>query len=170
MPNTLPKYANTGQFIGFANETEIRAKIIAEAMTWVGTPYISNAMIKGRRGGVDCAMLLVGVYRNIGLIPKDFDPRPYPEQWHIHKNEEKYMSHVLPFAKEVPGPPARLPKPGDVVMFKISQAFAHGGIVTNWPNIIHANGVPVYEEDISKNVIGKRALALMPQRFFSLWT
>jgi cell wall-associated NlpC family hydrolase len=169
MPLALAKYASTGRFIGFCSETEARQRIVEEAQTWVGTPYIDCQMVKGRRGGVDCAMLLVGVYGNVGLIPKDFDPRPYPAQWHINKNEEKYLGHIFPFAKEVPGPPQRAPRPGDVVMFKISLAFAHGGIVTDWPNIIHANGGPTVPEDISKNTTGKRALALMPQRFFSLW-
>jgi cell wall-associated NlpC family hydrolase len=147
-------------------EAEGRAAIVMEAMTWIGTPYVSNAMVKGRRGGTDCAMLLVGVYGNVGLVPKGFDPRPYPPQWHVHKSEEKYMNYVLSFAKEIQGPP----KPGDVVMFKIGQVHAHGAIVTQWPNVIHAIGnSSVLPDDVSKNTTGKRALWLVPKRFFSYW-
>lgn len=149
------------------DESETRARIVAEAMTWVGTPYISNGLVKGRRGGTDCAMLLLGVYGNVGLLPKEFDPRPYPPQWHVHRSEEKYLAAVTQFVKEIPGPP----KPGDLAMFKIGLAFAHGAIVTNWPNVIHAMGNDqVVMQDVSKNIIGKRALAIVPQRFFSFWS
>jgi cell wall-associated NlpC family hydrolase len=148
-------------------EEEARKAIVAEAKTWVGTPYISNGLVKGPRGGTDCAMLLIGVYGNVGLIPKEFDPRPYPPQWHVHRNEEKYLTYVLGFVKEIEGPP----KPGDLAMFKVGLVFAHGAIVTDWPNVIHALGNDqVVPEDISKSTIGKRALARVPQRFFSFWS
>lgn len=151
------------------DEIAIRAAIVAEAKEWIGTPYVSGACIKGRRGGTDCAMILVGVYGNLGLIPKEFDPRPYPPEWHVHRNEEKYMSFLLPFVTEVPGPPERLPLGGDLVMFKISRVFAHGAIIIDWPNVVHALGNDIVTpEDISKNTIGKRALWHMPKRFFML--
>lgn len=151
-------------------EDETRAAIVAEARGWIGTPYVSNGMVKGKRGGTDCAMILIGVYANVGLIPKEFDPRPYAPQWHVHRNEEKYMAYVLRFVKETAGPPARAPMPGDLVMFKIGLVFAHGAIVTAWPRVIHAIGnSAVVEDDISKNTTGKRALWCVPQRFFSYW-
>lgn len=153
------------------DEREARAKVIEEAKSWIGTPYISNGMIKGRRGGTDCAMFLVGVYGNVGLLTKEFDPRPYPAQWHVHRNEEQYTNTLLKFVKEVAGPPERMPLPGDLVMFKLGRVFAHGAIIINWPNVIHAIGNDrVISEDISKSITGKRALANVPQRFFSLWT
>ena len=148
------------------SEMELRAKIVEEAKSWIGTPYVSNAAIKGKRGGTDCAMFLVAVYGDVGLIPKEFDPRPYPPQWHVHRNEEKYLEYVLSFVKEIEG----LPKPGDLAMFKIGNVFAHGSIVTEWPHVIHAIGNDrVMPQDISKSIIGKRALAKVPQRFFSFW-
>lgn len=152
-------------------ETLARSAIVAEARTWVGTPYMSNAMIKGRRGGVDCAMFPLAVYAEAGFVPKEFDPRPYSPQWHVHQNEEKYFKYVLQFAHEVDAPPIRQPLPADFVMFKIGNVSAHGAIVIDWPIIIHAVGNDrVTVEDISKNMIGKRALWRVPQRFFSLWS
>jgi cell wall-associated NlpC family hydrolase len=152
-------------------EEEGRVAVVAEAKSWIGTPYVSNAMVKGKRGGTDCAMLIVGIYANVGLIPKEFDPRPYPPQWHVHRNEEKYLSYVLQFCKETEGPPGRHPKPGDFVMFKVGHVFAHGGIIISWPTIIHAIGNSfVLSEDVSKNTTGKRALWSVPKRFFSCWT
>lgn len=145
---------------------EMRSRIVSEARSWIGTPYISNAMIKGPGGGTDCAMLLFAVYGSLGLIPGVADPRPYSPQWHIHRTEEKYMEAVLKYAKQIDGPPL----PGDLVMFRIGQVHAHGAIVVGWPNVVHARGgAAVAEEDISKDVLGKRALARVPRLFFSLW-
>lgn len=147
-------------------EDEVRRAIVSEARSWIGTPYVSNAMIKGRRGGVDCAMLPIAVYSACGLIPKEFDPRPYPPQWHVHRNEEKYLAYVQQFTHEI-----ATPAPGDFAMFKVGFVFAHGAIVTQWPMVIHAVGnAIVFEDDISKQTVGKRALARVQQRFFSLWS
>lgn len=152
-------------------ETELRRLVVEEALSWVGTPYRSNAMIKGRQGGgTDCVMLLIAVYSKFGLLPGYVDPRPYPPEWHIHRNEERYMNEVMRLSTEVPGPPQRQPLPADVVMFKIGRVFAHGAIVADWPRVIHAIGNDVVLlQDVSKNIIGKRALAIVPQRFFTLW-
>jgi cell wall-associated NlpC family hydrolase len=152
------------------NEDELRRAIVAEAITWIGTPYLSNAMVKGKQGGgTDCVMLLIAVYSKLGLMP-EVDPRPYSPTWHVHRKEEAYLSQVLKYAKEIEPPPQRMPKPGDVVMFKIGNVFAHGAIIIEWPLVVHALGnASVTMDDISKNTIGKRALALVPKRFFSLW-
>lgn len=150
------------------NEQEMRRRVVDEAESWVGTPYVSNGLIKGRRGGTDCAMILVGVYGNVGLIPKEYDPRPYPAEWHVHRNEEKYMEQVLRWAMEVPGPPEREPLPADLVMFKVGRVFAHAAIIVKWPNVIHAvGGDKVGHADISKDVTGKRALWMIPKTFFT---
>jgi cell wall-associated NlpC family hydrolase len=149
-------------------EQEMRQRVVVEARSWIGTPYVSNGAIKGKRGGTDCAMILVAVYGNVGLIPKAFDPRPYPPDWHIHRNEEKYMDNMRHWAKQVHAPPLRMPLAGDLVMFKIGRVFAHGGIITEWPKIIHAVGNSrVTEANISKETLGKRALWIVPKTFFT---
>ncbi len=154
-----------------AGEAELRLRLVAEARSWIGTPYVSNGLVKGKRGGTDCAMFILGVYQGVGLIPADFDPRPYPAQWHVHRTEEVYIRHVLSWATEMPKPPRRPPQPGDVVMFKIGHVHAHAAIVAEWPNVIHAmGGAHVVPEDVSKNTTGKRALWHVPQRFFSYWS
>lgn len=149
-------------------ENEQRLNVVRVARKWIGTPYLSNAMVLG--AGVDCAMLLIGVYREAGLIPLDLDPRPYPAQWHLHQDEERYKNIVSQLASPVEAPPNRDPLPGDVVLFKVGRLFAHGGIITKWPNIIHARAPnPVFEEDISKDCFGKHALWKLNQLFFSRW-
>ena len=57
-----------------ADELRQRAAVVAAARAWIGTPYHHMADIKGV--GVDCAMLLVRVYCDLGLV-EHFDPRPY---------------------------------------------------------------------------------------------
>lgn len=140
-------------------EAEERAHVVEVARTWIRTPYHDRAAIKGV--GVDCAMLLVAVYSDAGIVPVE-DPGHYSSQWYLHHSEEKYLAEVEKYAHQIEGPP----KPGDVVVYKVGRAFAHGGIVTDWPNIIHA----VKEANM---VIEDRwdagRLAGREHRFYSRW-
>ena len=97
---------------------------MAAARAWLGTPYHHAADVKG--AGVDCAMLLVRVYVDLGLV-EAFDPRPYTRDWMLHRNEEKYLGFLLARARMVEAPGVGL---GDVILFKVGRCFAHGGIVT----------------------------------------
>lgn len=106
-----------------------RKRIVKEALSWSRTPYHHEAEVKG--GGVDCAMFLVKVYSDLGLIPY-FDPRPYSPQWHLHHSEEIYLRFVEKHAKKVD-----MPLPGDVVLYKFGRCISHGAIVVDWPIIIH---------------------------------
>lgn len=45
----------------------IRSKILAEARTWLGTPYKHQASVK--QVGVDCISLVVQVGRIVGVLP-----------------------------------------------------------------------------------------------------
>jgi len=106
--------------------------IVAEARSWVGTPYHHAADIKGV--GVDCAMLLLRVYADLGLVAP-FDPRPYTTDWMLHRSDEIFMGHLFGHATEV-----ETPEPGDVILFKFGRCYSHGGIVTcaNPLTIVHA--------------------------------
>ncbi|MDY7537682.1 NlpC/P60 family protein [Undibacterium sp. RTI2.1] len=126
-----------------------RAQIVAEAQTWLGTKYHHQGRVKG--AGVDCAMLLIEVYHRLGLIP-DIDPRPYPHDWHFHRDDERYLGWVKQYAK-----PVDVPMPGDVVLFQFMRCVSHGAIVVQWPQVIHSyvtEGVVL--ADASSGVLGKR--------------
>jgi cell wall-associated NlpC family hydrolase len=141
-----------------ARETRERRAVVAEALTWLGTPYHHLGDVKG--AGVDCAMLLVRVYADLGLIP-DFDPRPYPTDWHLHRSEERYLGHVLAHAREV----AR-PRPGDLALWRYGRCFSHSAIVIRWPRVLHAfvrEGCVL--ADGEKAPFAGRAV-----KYFSLWT
>lgn len=114
--------------------TVSRDVILAEAASWIGTPFHDCASQKGV--GVDCAMLLKRVFETSGAVP-EFDTGPYSPQWFLHRGEELFMSTVLAYAREISEENVL---PGDVVLYKIGRCYAHGAIVESWPcSIIHAH-------------------------------
>ena len=124
-----------------------RAAVVAEARSWIGTPYHNCADIKG--AGVDCGMLLVRVFVDTGLCPP-FDPRPYPADWHLHRGEERYLGFIFDRCCEV-----AQPLPGDVMVLRYGRCYSHGGIVTR-PNpltMVHAfhPARRVLEEEVEHN-------------------
>ncbi len=80
---------------------EQRKDVVAEARSWLGTPYHHAADVKGH--GVDCAMLLVRVYCDL-RPDRTFDPRPYTRDWFLHRDEERYLGFLLERAREVRSP------------------------------------------------------------------
>lgn len=143
-----------------------RAAIIAEAIIWKGTKFHDNASVKGV--GCDCIGFLAGVFRTlIGTIDIPY----YSKDWHLHRTEELYLlgDHgnpgLLGYCEEVAGPPERAPLPGDVVMFKFGNCFAHGAIVLAWPKIIHSFAQrPVGTDDVTQSQILQRWYENVPQK------
>jgi NlpC/P60 family putative phage cell wall peptidase len=144
-------------------ETLVRARVVAAAREWIGTPYHHMADIK--RVGVDCAMLLVRVYCDLGLV-EPFDPRPYTRDWHLHQGEERYLGFLLARAHIVAAP-----QPADVILFRYGRCYSHGGIVTRSDplTILHAFAPAgqVIEEELSHNV--ELFERLGKARFASYW-
>ncbi len=139
-----------------------RAQIVAEARKWIGTPYHSCADVRG--AGVDCGMLLVRVFVDAGLIPP-FDPRPYPEDWHLHRTGERYLGFILERCVEIEDP-----EPGDVVVFRYGRCFSHGGIVTRRDPIVFVHAFQpygvVFEEEMERNL--QLIEPHRPRRYFRL--
>jgi cell wall-associated NlpC family hydrolase len=142
-------------------ESDARAALVAEAKTWLGTPWHHRARVKGV--GVDCAQFLIGVYAGAGLI-EGFDTGDYPRDWHIHRDEERFLPFVQRFAAEIPEADA---KPGDVILVKIGRVFSHGAILLDWPQAIHA---AVQDQRVTLCDLD-RDLGLFdrPRRYFSYW-
>jgi hypothetical protein len=115
-----------------AGPAMMRFAVVEEARSWLGTPYHHAADVKGH--GVDCAMLLVRVYCDLGLVER-FDPRPYTRDWFLHRNEERYLGFLLERSREV-----RAPGLGDIILFRMGRCFAHAGIISRVDplSIIHA--------------------------------
>jgi NlpC/P60 family putative phage cell wall peptidase len=141
-----------------------RARVVEAARAWLGTPYHHAADIKGV--GVDCAMILVRVFCDLGLVAP-FDPRPYVKDWMLHRGEERYLGFLIDHSREI-----EAPEPGDVMLFRVGRCYAHGGIVTKADplTIIHAFAPAgrVVEDEV------RRAADLAERRpqakFFRLWS
>lgn len=129
-----------------------RQQLVAEALTWAGTPYHPHARVKG--AGCDCLTLLVGSFQACGFIDPIARLPNYAKDWHLQKpapgkeaEAELYMNAVLQYCDEFEGDPL----PGDIILWRFGWLYAHGAIVTAWPRIIHAySGRPVQEEDYSR--------------------
>jgi NlpC/P60 family putative phage cell wall peptidase len=141
-----------------------RLAVVAAAREWIGTPYHNCADIKGV--GVDCGMLLVRVFVDLGLV-EPFDPRPYAPDWHLHRSDEKYLTHLLARARRV-----ATPRPGDVIVFRYGRCFSHGGVVTRVAplTIVHAfhPAKIVLEEEVGRNA--ELSTRLSTARVFSCWS
>lgn len=109
-----------------------RAAVVAEAKTWLGTPWRHRGRVKG--AGVDCAQFVIKVYAGAGMIA-DFDTGEYPRDWHIHKDDERFLAFVPSFAREIAEADVG---PGDLMLCKIGRVYSHGAIVLAWPQGIHA--------------------------------
>jgi NlpC/P60 family putative phage cell wall peptidase len=138
-------------------EQEQRDLVVKEALSWIGTPYRHNAMVKG--SGVDCAMILIGVYQNCGLVEEVNLPH-YSPQWHLHRDEEKYLETISKYLK-----PTKDPKPGDVALFKFGRTVSHSAIIIDYPRVVHAyNRVGVILDDATNGKLKDRL-----HGFFTYW-
>ena len=140
-----------------------REEVVAAARAWIGTPYHHAADVKGH--GVDCAMLLVRVYCDLGLV-EPFDPRPYTRDWFLHRDEEKYLGFLFDRAHEV-----REPGLGDTVVFRIGRLFrARGNCEPDRPALHHPRlrsaGACVVEDIVAS---GELAGKFKTAKFASYW-
>lgn len=110
-----------------------RMDIVAEARTWVGTPFHHQARIKGV--GVDCAGLVIGVARGLGLVPEGFDVTGYqrsPDGVSLVAYCEQHMTRISRDALQ----------PGDVIVIRWRHHPQHLGIVGDYLHgglsLIHA--------------------------------
>jgi NlpC/P60 family putative phage cell wall peptidase len=139
----------------------LRAAVVTEAESWIGTPFHHAARIKG--AGIDCLMLLAEIYERAGVAPH-IDPPFYVPDWHLHRDAERYLEGLTRYASEIPGPPQRTgPLPGDIALFRFGRTFSHGAIVTDWPRVIHAYwSIGVVHGDATRYPLAGR-----PVKFFS---
>src|SRR4051794_18561064 len=61
----------------------LRACVVREAESWIGTPFHHAARVKG--AGVDCLMLLAEIYEHAGIAPH-IEPSFYVPDWHLHRD------------------------------------------------------------------------------------
>jgi cell wall-associated NlpC family hydrolase len=136
-----------------------RQFVVAEAKSWLGTPYHHRGRLKGI--GVDCAQFPLLVYAAAGLF-EAFETGDYPPGWHLHRNEERYLAAVTARARAIGETDLQ---PGDFALFRIGRCFSHGAIVIAWPRLIHA----VLGARVMEDLASAPALAGKPVKFFTPW-
>lgn len=124
--------------------------ILAEARSWIGTPYRHQASAKGL--GSDCLGLLRGVWRaTLGAEPEAVPP--YTEDWAEPQRREALREAAERWLLSKPLAEA---EPGDVVLFRMrdNSVAKHLGIqsaVHPTPYFIHSyTGHGVVESPLSQ--------------------
>ena len=103
-----------------------KTEIVAEAKTWIGTPFKHQGRVKGL--GVDCVGLIIGVAHFFKLT--DFDYVNYS-----HTPDGFLMRQLLDqHLYSIPIPEA---KAGDIVLMRFEAQPQHVGILSDY-GIIHA--------------------------------
>jgi cell wall-associated NlpC family hydrolase len=112
----------------------LREAIVAEARTWIGTKYSHQQRMKGV--AVDCAGLVIGVSRALGLVDSDFDITGYARtpDGSLLRYCDEHMTRIG--RNEM--------QPGDALVVKFDADPQHFGILAPYPHsdrhlaIIHA--------------------------------
>jgi NlpC/P60 family putative phage cell wall peptidase len=110
-----------------------RELVVAEALTWEGTPYRHHGRIKGV--GTDCAQILCAVFEAVGMTGPVVLGN-YARDWHMSRNVEMYLATMRTKFTELPA--GVEPGPGDVAVFRFGRTYSHGGIVISQEEILHA--------------------------------
>lgn len=97
-----------------ASPDTVRAAAIAEARSWIGTPYLHQQAVKG--AGCDCLGLVRGVWRALYGLPEPELPPPYSPDWAERHGRETLLEaagrHLHPVA-------AAASLPGDVLVYRM---------------------------------------------------
>ena len=124
-----------------------RARVVAAAREWIGTPYHHMADVKGV--GFDCAMLLVRVFCDLGLV-EPFDPRPTRATGFCIAAKSAISAFCWRARTRSPRR-----SPATSILFRYGRCFSHGGIVTAAEplTIVHAFAPArvVLEEELARN-------------------
>lgn len=119
---------------------EQREAVVKEAREWESTPYHHGACIKSV--GVSCSWFIASVFNNaLGLRLAVVD---HFEQWYLSdKNVQAKNDLYLDELRKYGFVDIKLDKvkKGDLVVSKTSNIlYCHGGIILDWPSIIHVAG------------------------------
>lgn len=128
-----------------------REEILQEAHSWLRTPFHHHARVKG--SGVDCAQFLLAVYDAVGLLREGDEVGEYAWDWHLHRDEEKYLENMMRRTVKV-----ETPMPGDIALFRFGRCVSHGAIVIEWPMVIHAyvgRGVIISNAELDAELKGR---------------
>jgi cell wall-associated NlpC family hydrolase len=100
---------------------------------------------------VDCATLLGEWLVECNLADRE-DLGLYSHDWFCHAHDERYMMRLIRHAPKTLEGICRGTvdaKPGSLILFRVagSKLFNHGGIITEWPRMVHAADPKVAEQN-----------------------
>lgn len=112
----------------------LSSRVVAEARSWIGTPYRHQASLKGT--GCDCLGLLRGVWRGVMGAEPELPP-PYSPDWAEAGADTLVAAasrHLTPIHVAAFGP-------GDVLLFRWRDGLPakHCAIATSADTMIHAH-------------------------------
>ena len=114
---------------------EFRARLIAEARGWIGTPYLHRASCKAH--GTDCLGLVRGVWR--AVLGEEPEPLPaYAPDWAEATRAEQMRDagerHLVPVALDAI-------RPGDIMLFRWRAHLPakHAAILVSEDRMVHAH-------------------------------
>lgn len=112
----------------------LRAALLTEARTWIGTPYQHQASAKG--AGCDCLGLVRGIWRAcVGDEPQRVPA--YTPDWAERSGDETLLRAARAYLIERPRDEA---EPGDVLLFRMDarSPAKHAAILDEEAHLIHA--------------------------------
>ena len=117
--------------------------VVAEVRSWIGTPYVPQASLKGV--GSDCVGLAIGVGKELGLIDDAYAAPVYLER------DAEILARELALLLD----PIDTPEEGAVLVFIIGRN-RHVGICTG-ESLVHLHGskygvteIPLAEKWLSR--------------------
>lgn len=140
-----------------------RAEVVAEARRWLGTPYRHQHRAKGH--GVDCAGLVIGVARNLGIVDPQFDVNGYartPDGKSLLEECDRFMTRI----------PMEQLQPGDVLVFRFTSDPQHLGVVADYPHgglsVIHAYGTSNGKGEVEERRLDSKTKFMRPVQAYAL--
>ncbi len=109
-----------------------RSDVVAEARSWLGTPWMASGAAKGI--GANCLGFLAGVARNVGLdsLAEAFEPYGGfalpPQPTALLCGLRRHLEHT----------PWRRAQPADLLLFDLGDGLRHVAMLTGPGTIIHA--------------------------------
>ncbi|MGA9796203.1 MAG: hypothetical protein WBQ17_11795 [Rhizomicrobium sp.] len=147
------------------HHSPLAGDIVATARTWIGTPYVHQASVKGV--GCDCLGLLRGVWRELRGAEPQAIPN-YSPDWAETTGAETLYTALARILRPVP---LQQIAPGDIALFRMHPRgpAKHCGIVAMFPpplrrggslTLIHTRqNKHVSEEQLSPSWRGRLAYA-----------
>lgn len=119
--------------------------IATQALDWLGVPYAHQ---QSTRWGCDCIGLVIGIAKELELVPPTFQLEPYsrePDPAKLLAGLEDYLTPI----------PLDQKQTGDILLFKIRRHPRHLAIY-NPPDIIHALDALDGEGVVSTNLLDEQ--------------